>query len=86
MNQTFRASGINYGEAVECLDGELVKTKATEEERLTAHLLFEECFTRMEGPAPTRRLFPSSFGFGNVGAASVSVFPRKGIPSIRWKR
>ena len=48
MNQIFRVSGINYGEAVEWLDGELSKTKATEEERLTAQLLFEECFTRME--------------------------------------
>ena len=48
MNQIFRVSGPNYGEAVEWLDGELSKTKATEEERLTAQLLFEECFTRME--------------------------------------
>ncbi len=48
MNHTFRVSGVNYGEAVEWLDEELAKTKATEEERLTAHLLFEECFTRME--------------------------------------
>ncbi len=39
MNQTFRVSGANYGEAVEWLDGELAKTKATEEERLTAQLL-----------------------------------------------
>ena len=49
MNHIFRVSGENYGEAVKWLDGELAKTKATEEERLMAQLLFEECFTRMEG-------------------------------------
>ena len=49
MNHIFRATGENYGEAMKSLDGELAKTKATEEERLTAQLLFEECFTRMEG-------------------------------------
>lgn len=48
MNQIFRVSAANYGEAVKRLEEELAKTKATEEERFTAQLLFEECFTRME--------------------------------------
>ena len=57
MNHIFRATGENYGEAVKWLDGELAKTKATEEERLTAQLLFEECFTRMEGACASAEEF-----------------------------
>ncbi len=62
MNQTFRVSGANYGEAVEWLDGELAKTKATEEERLTAQLLFEECFTRMEEACESAEGFSAEVG------------------------
>ena len=57
MNHIFRATGENYGEAMKWLDGELAKTKATEEERLTAQLLFEECFTRMEGACASSEEF-----------------------------
>ena len=57
MKHIFRATGENYGEAVKWLDGELAKTKATEEERLTAQLLFEECFTRMEGACASSEEF-----------------------------
>ena len=62
MNHTFRVAGENYGEAVQWLDGELAKTKATEEERLTAQLLFEECFTRMEEACPVAEVFSAEVG------------------------
>ena len=47
-SNAFQVTGLNFSEAVTWLDEELAKTKATEEERRTAQLLFEECFSRME--------------------------------------
>ncbi len=47
----FHVTGETYGEAVRWLAEELSKTKTTPEERQTAELLFEECFSRMEEAA-----------------------------------
>ena len=50
-SNTFHVTGETYGEAVRWLAEELSKTKTTPEERQTAELLFEECFSRMEEAA-----------------------------------
>ena len=42
----FHVTGETYGEAVRWLAEEFSKTKTTPEERQTAELLFEECFSR----------------------------------------
>ncbi|MBR6709902.1 MAG: dicarboxylate/amino acid:cation symporter [Selenomonadaceae bacterium] len=47
----FHVTGETYGEAVRWLAEEFSKTKTTPEERQTAELLFEECFSRMEEAA-----------------------------------
>lgn len=50
-SNTYHVTGETYGEAVRWLAEELSKTKTTPEERQTAELLFEECFSRMEEAA-----------------------------------
>ena len=47
----FHVTGETYGEAVRWLAEGLSKTKTVPEERQTAELLFEECFSRMEEAA-----------------------------------